>query len=66
MTLIELRKEFEEMAMNCSFDLKRNKKPGEYIGFGGQTFCLWAGYWECAKAHGIITGNDADFMNMHK
>ena len=61
-TINELRAEFENMAMNNMFGITRNDQ-GEYI---GTTFCLWAGYWECAKINGIITGEDALFKNMNK
>lgn len=47
----ELRKEFEYMAIRKMFDMHRNK-IGEYLSPG--TFCLWAGYWECAIKLGII------------
>lgn len=52
----ELRKEFEDMATKKMFIMTRSKKTG---GIGGEytspnTFCLWAGYWECAIRLGII------------
>jgi hypothetical protein len=47
----ELRKEFEYMAIRKMFIMNRNKL-GEYTSPG--TFCLWAGYWECAIKLGII------------
>jgi len=61
-TITELRQEFERMAMSCKFSIKRNGH-GEYQ---GSTFCLWAGYWECAKNNGIIIGDDADYKNSNK
>lgn len=64
-TLSQLREEFEDMAARCMFDLTRSEKTGEYIRSRGQTFCLWAGYWECAKKNGVIVGADADHLNMH-
>jgi hypothetical protein len=64
-TLIELREEFEEMAVNCMFDIERNSN-GEYENTGRNTFMLWAGYWECARINGIIIGKDAEFKNANK
>lgn len=64
-TLPQLRDEFEEMAARCMFDTTRSEKTGEYTLSGGQTFCLWAGYWECARKNGVIVGDDADHRNMH-
>ena len=58
-TLDELRKEFEHMAKSSMFDIERNSS-GEYK---GHTHTLWAGYWECAKANGIITGDDVYWFN---
>ena len=49
-TMDELRKEFEDMAYSCFFDISRNE-DNEYKGF---TFYLWGGYWKCALTHGII------------
>ena len=63
-TLAELRKEFEYMAVRCMFGIER-KDNGEYSGSGGQTFILWAGYWECARKNGVIVGVDAEYINMH-
>lgn len=60
-TLVKLREEFEHMAKSSMFSIKRNKH-GEYM---GTTFCLWAGYWECAKINGIILGEDADVLKMN-
>lgn len=61
-TLAELRREFEHMAKNNMFGIGRTE-TGEYI---GTTFCLWAGYWECAKINGIIVGEDAIWDNANK
>lgn len=63
-TLGELRVDFEEMAQRCFFDISRNSN-GEYIGSRGQTFILWAGYWECARKNGVIIGDDAEHINIH-
>lgn len=60
-TLQELRSEFEEMAVSCMFDITRTK-TGAYTDRGRSTYMLWAGYWECAKINGIITGDDADWI----
>ena len=64
-TLIELREEFENMATDCMFDITRFSN-GEYDDSGRNTFTLWAGYWQCAKINGIITGEDAKVENMNK
>jgi hypothetical protein len=63
-TLADLRAEFEHMAVSSMFGIERSMS-GEYIGSRGQTFILWAGYWECAKSNGILIGEDANFFNMH-
>ena len=62
-TLKQLRTDFEEMASPKHFDIERGKFTGEYK--SGSTFCMWAGYWECAVKNKIITGNDADIKNIH-
>jgi len=52
-TVNELRAEFERMAVSSFFDIDRLPN-GEYKTTGRNTFMLWAGYWECAKANGVI------------
>ena len=64
-TLAELRAEFEDMAKNCMFDIERLPN-GCYKDIGRNTFMLWAGYWQCAKINGIITGEEAEIKNMNK
>lgn len=61
-TIAELREEFERRAKSDKFGINRNEH-GEYK---GSTFYLWAGYWECAKINGIISGEDADVMKMNE
>jgi len=62
-SLEELRKQFEGMAMSNMFDIER-LPTGEYKSTGRNTFILWAGFWECAKNNGIIDHNsDALKMN---
>lgn len=53
MTVNELREDFEHMAKSSFFDIERLPN-GEYKSSGRNTFMLWAGYWECAKAAGLI------------
>jgi len=62
MTIQELRNEFEDFAIRCHFDIRR-RDNGEYH---GQTFILWAGYWECAVRRGALVGVDATIQGMHK
>lgn len=61
-SLDDLRNDFEDMAARCMFGLSR-RDNGEYK---GNTFILWAGYWECAVKNGVLRGDDALRRNMHK
>ena len=56
MTIDDLRNDFEEVAQFCHFDTRRLAN-GEYK--GSSTFVFWAGFWECARRNGLITGDDA-------
>ena len=62
MTTEELREDFEELAQYCMFPLRRLAN-GEYA---GSTFIFWAGYWECARRNGLITGEDAEIQGRDK
>lgn len=53
LTVDELRIQFENMAKSNHFSIER-KFHGEYESTGRNPFILWAGYWECARLHGII------------
>lgn len=65
-TLTELRKEFEEMAINKMYDITPiHCKQGEPYR-NPHTFQLWCGYFTCAVNNGIITGEDANPKNATK
>ena len=57
MTIQELRKDFEEVCYNRSFDLERNEH-GEYKNMS--TFYAWVGYMSMAMKVGVIP-KDSDY-----
>lgn len=63
-TLIELRKEFEEMAINKIYSIERSKKWGEYKKCTTQQ--LWCGYFMCAVNNEILIGGQANILKMNK
>ena len=62
-TIEKIRSDFERMAKSCFFDIDRLPN-GEYKITGRNTFILWAGYWECAKANGVIP-SDSSALKMN-
>lgn len=61
-TLYEIRTQFEKIAKEKMFDLRR-AESGEYSSH--RTFYLWGGYWSCAVENGVLAGKDADLCNMN-